>query len=129
MSSRPQFQPKSVMNTNGQAGASMAADIVSDITIVLKLSLVSYAINWSGATPVGVISVEVSNDYSQNADGTTNNPGTWNTLPLSAPTAVTGNTGNGFLDIDANAGYAMRVRYTRASGTGTMFCIVNAKVA
>lgn len=90
--------------------------------------MISYSIEWSGATPVGTMSVQVSNDYTQNADGSVRDPGTWNTLPLSAPTGVVGNTGNGFIDIFANAGFATRLVYTRASGTGTMNAIVSAKV-
>lgn len=124
MSSRPQFNPYPVI-----LDGDMSGNLVSEVTVVQKLSLVSYACSWTGASPVGAVSVQVSNDYSQNMDGTVKNPGTWNTLPLSAPTGVTGNTGNGFIDLDANAGYAMRLLYTAASGTGVFQAIVTAKVA
>ena len=124
MSSRPQFSPHSVI-TDG----SMAADIISEVTIIQKLSLVSYACEWSGTAPSGTVTVEVSNDYTQNQDGTVRNAGTWNELPLSAPTGVTGNSGEGFIDIYATGGYAMRLRYNRGSGTGTFNCIVSGKVA
>jgi len=107
----------------------MSGNITSKVTVIQNLSLVSYALSWSGATPIGVISVQVSNDYSQNADGTVRDPGTWNTLPLSEPTDVSGNTGEGFIDIDANAGFALRVVYTAGSGTGTLQCTVNGKVS
>lgn len=124
MSSRPQFSPHSVI-TNG----SMAGSLTSEVTIIQKLSLVSYAIAWSGTTPVGAISIQVSNDYTQSADGSVQNAGTWNTLPLSAATSISGNTGNGFIDIYATAGYATRLVYTRTSGTGTLNVIVSGKVA
>jgi len=78
---------------------------------------------------VGTMSVQVSNTYSQNADGTVNNPGNWTTLTLSAPTTVSGSTGNGFVDVDATGCYAMRLVYNRTSGTGTMNATINAKVA
>jgi hypothetical protein len=124
MSSRPQFNPYPVIINGNLSGT-----IVSAVTIIQKLSLVSYSMSWTGASPVGVISVEVSNDYTQNGQGTVLNPGTWNTLPLSAPTAVTGNSGVGFIDLDANAGFAMRLRYTAVSGSGTINAFVNAKVS
>lgn len=124
MSSRTQLNPYSVI-TNG----SMAGNITSSVTITQKLSLVSYAVSWTGTAPVGAMSVQVSNDYSLYPNGLVNNAGTWNTLPLSASTAVSGGTGNGFIDIDANAGYALRLVYTRTSGTGTMNATVTGKVA
>ena len=124
MSSRPQFSPYSVITD-----ADMSANITSQVTIIQKLSMISYSITWLGTAPIGAISVEVSNDYSQNADGSVKNAGTWNALPLSTTTNVSGNSGNGFIDIDASAGYALRVVYTRTSGVGIMNCIVSAKVA
>lgn len=124
MSSRPQFNPFPVI-TNG----SMAGNIISAVTIVQKLSMISYDISWVGTAPVGAMSVQVSNSYSQNADGTVRNAGSWTTLVLSAPAPVSGNTGNGFIDVDATGAFAIRLVYTRTSGTGVMNAIINAKVA
>jgi hypothetical protein len=107
----------------------MASSITSKVTIIQKLSLVSYAISWTGTSPVGSMSVQVSNDYTQNEAGVVLNAGTWNTLPLGGTYGVSGNTGNGFIDIDANAGYALRLVYTASSGSGTMQAIVTGKVA
>jgi len=107
----------------------MSTDIVSDITIIQKLSLISYTIVWNGASPVGAMSVEVSNDYSQNADGSVKNAGNWVTLPLDASAPVAGNSDVGFIDIDLNGGYAIRLRYTQVSGTGTMQATVAGKVS
>lgn len=91
--------------------------------------MISYDISWTGSTPVGVMSVEVSNTYSQNGDGTVRNAGNWTTLTLSATPTVSGNTGNGGIDVDATGFYAIRLKYTRTSGTGTMNATINAKVA
>lgn len=124
MSSRPQFSPFPVI-TNGD----MSGNITSAITITQKLSMISYSVSWVGTAPVGAMTVEVSNDYSVNADGSVKNPGTWNALPLSAVCTVTGNVDNGFIDIDATAGFALRLVYTRTSGTGSMQATVAAKVA
>lgn len=124
MSSRPLFKPHKVV-TNG----SMAADIVSEVTIIQMLSLVSYSISWVGASPVGTISVEVSDDYAQDAAGIVKNPGNWSTLPLSTTASVAGNADSGVIDIQQIPAYAIRLRFTRASGTGTMQATVSGKVA
>ncbi len=125
MSSRPQFDPHSVI-TN----VSMGASITSEVTIVNKLSMISYDISWTGgSTPIGVMSVQVSNTYSKNANGSVRDAGNWTTLTLSSTTNVSGNTGNGFIDVDATGAYAIRLVYTRSSGSGVMHATISAKVA
>ena len=124
MSSRPQFTPfQAIVNGN------MSGKITSEVTIIQKLSMISYAFTWVGTSPTGTIDIQVSNDYSQNGDGSVKNAGTWNSLPLSSTPSVSGNTGNGFIDIDSSAGYAVRAVYTAISGTGTLQAIVSGKVA
>lgn len=124
MSSRPQI-PQFPVITNG----SMAGSITSQVTIIDKISMLSYAVSWTGTTPVGTMTVEVSNDYKINVDGTVRNAGTWNTVPITPAATVSGNTGNGFIDIGATGAYAVRLVYTRTSGTGTMQAQINCKVA
>jgi len=128
MSSRPLLQPMIVIGGNSGVSGNMASNITSLVTVISNQSMMSYEYTWSGTSPIGVVSVQVSNDYSQNADGTVNNPGNWSTLPLSATPAVTGNTGTGFIDIDSLAGYAIRTIYTATSGTGTMTATYKGKV-
>lgn len=123
MSSRSILAPFSVI-TNG----SMSTSLISKVTIMQHMSMLSYDISWAGTAPVGVITVQVSNSYSINPDGSVKNAGSWTTLTLSSPTNVSGATGNGFIDIDATAGYACRLVYTRTSGTGLLNVIVNGKV-
>lgn len=124
MSTRPQFTPAIVINA-----VSMGASITSSPTIIQKLSMINYSVSWAGTSPVGVITVQASDDYALNSDGTVKTAGTWNTLPLSDTCDVSGNTGNGMIDIDQLAAYAIRLVYTRTSGTGTMSAIISAKVA
>lgn len=124
MASRPLLKPFQVI-TNGD----MSADIVSEISIIDNITGVSYAVTWSGSSPVGTCSVEISDDYTENADGSERNPGTWNTMPLSPAPTVSGNTGNGYIDILGTVGYAIRLRYTSTSGTGSMQAIVTGKVS
>ena len=121
-STRAPLKPFSVI-TNGD----MSANITSAVTIIQNTPLVSYDISWTGTSPVGEMTVEVSNTYSVNPDGTVRNPGNWTTLTLSAPTTVSGSPGNGFIDLDVTSAYAVRLKYTRTSGTGTMNAVIAAK--
>ncbi len=97
--------------------------------------MISYQLVWAGTTPIGAASVEVSNDFSLNPDGTIKVAGTWTTMPfnLNGTTVtsipITGNSGSGFIDIDATGAYAMRLVYTATSGVGTLAVTINAKVA
>lgn len=124
-SSRPIFAPYPVI-TNGDMSQ---ATIISKVTVIQNLSMASYDISWTGTAPVGTLTVQVSNTFTQNADGSVRTAGNWTTLTLSTPTTVSGATGNGFIDIDANAGYAIRLVYTRTSGTGVLNATINGKVS
>lgn len=130
MSTRTSFRPQSVI-TNGN----MASSITSQVTILQSITGPSYSLSWSGSTPVGTVSVQVSNDYALNPNGTVHNAGTWNTLTLdvsgSAVTSipVSGNTGTGFIDIQKTNAYAIRLIYTAGSGAGTLQVIFNGKVS
>lgn len=84
---------------------------------------------------MGTVSVQVSNDYALDAKGDVANSGTWNTIffidtagSVATSFAVSGNTGNGQVDIQTGA-YAIRTLYTRASGTGTLQVTVSGKVS
>jgi hypothetical protein len=125
MSTRPNASIAAIVNGN------MTTTLTSIVTIINNLSMMSYAYEWSGASPVGTISVQVSDDYSEYPNGQVNNPGTWNTLPLSTgnSVAVTGNSGNGGIDILQTGFYAIRTVYTPASGTGTLQCEYQGKVS
>jgi len=124
MASRPILPPFAVIS-NGD----MSTILTSKVTVIQNLSMLSYALSWAGASPAGSVSVQASNDYAQDASGAVQNAGTWTTLPLSASTLVSGNTGTGFIDIDSQAGYALRLVYTPASGIGTLQVVANGKVA
>lgn len=130
MSSRPLIAPKHLV-----VDQSMAASFNSAPTITQMLSMISYDISWSGTSPVGTISVECSNTFKLDPAGGTLVTGNWTTMTLdyngSSVTSipVTGNTGNIFIDIDETAAYAIRIVYTKTSGTGTMNATVAAKVA
>jgi hypothetical protein len=129
MSSRPLIAPFKVI-TNGD----MSANITSKVSIISNISMLSYAYSWAGSSPVGTITVEVSNDYTVNGAGTVSNAGTWTALTfvsagsVVSSLAVSGNTGTGFIDIDAISAYAIRTKYNFTSGTGTLQATVAGKV-
>ncbi len=122
MASRPILTPHPIL-----VDESMASSITSEPTIITNLSMLSYDISWAGSTPVGVCTVEVSNTYSKNVDGSARDPGNWTPLPISG--AVSGNTGVGYIEIGAISAHAIRLVYTRTSGTGLMNAKVNGKVS
>lgn len=123
MASRPLIAPHSVI-TDGD----MASDIISEVTIITNSTLVCYAVSWAGTSPLGECQVQVSNDYKVNAAGTVQNAGTWTTLTLSATATVSGNTGTGVIELASLASYAIRLRYARTSGSGTLQAVLTAKV-
>lgn len=124
MASRPIASPTQVI-----VDGDMSGNITSRVTVIQNLSMLSYDISWDGTAPEGTISVEVSNTYSQNSDGTVRNPGNWTALPLSTNTDISGDTGVGFIDIDALGAYAIRLVYTATSGVGVLQATINGKVA
>ena len=130
MSTRTNLRPQSVI-TNG----SMAANLTSSVTLLQSLSAVSFMVYWSGTSPVGTCSVQVSNDYAVGPTGAVINTGHWATITLNqsgTPTttiAISGNSGTGFIDVDPTGAYAIRLIYTASSGTGTFNAVINGKVS
>lgn len=130
MAFRPELKPFKVI-TNG----AMSGNITSAVTIIQKISMLSYAYSWTGTSPVGAVSVQISNDYSVDTQGNTSVAGTWNTITFySAGSAVTsvavsGNSGNGQIEVFQTGAYAIRTVYASTSGTGTLQCTINGKVS
>lgn len=129
MSTRSNLRPQPVI-----VDGDMSGDITSDPTILQSLTVGAYSYSWSGTSPVGNISVEISNDYALNPDGTVKNAGTWTQIYFTlngssvvneAP--VSGNTGTGIIEWSTGA-YAIRTKYSRDSGTGTLQSVINGKV-
>lgn len=111
-------------------GNSMAGNITSQPSLIPLCGTVSYQIVWTGATPVGAVSIQGSNDYSI---GRVLNPGHWDTLTVEyagSPTTsipIVGNSGSGLIDITATGIYAIRLVYTATSGTGNLIVTVFAR--
>ena len=129
MSSRPLISPNTLSPLIN--GASMAAPITSRVTIIQMLPGISYDLVWTG-TPVGTFTVEVSNTYRENADGSVAAAGSWTVIPAASfsgtyPTPA-GAPGNGFLDVVGTEAYAIRLVYTPTSGAGNLTVVVAGKV-
>lgn len=124
MASRPIITPYQVI-----VNQSMAGTVFSTPTIVQNCSLVSYDISWSGTSCAGILLVQGSNTYAQNAAGQQAVAGNWNTLPLSSTPTISQNSGNGGIDIDATGWYAIRLVYSPTAGTGTINATISGKVA
>lgn len=128
MSDRPFQKP---VAGNVLTAGDMSGNLTTEPTILNQKTMCSYSLTWAGTSPVGTVSVQVSNDYALSPNGTLQAAGTWNTLTVNlagSPVTtipISGNTGTGFIDIDATAAYAIRLIYTFASGVGALnvtFC-------
>jgi hypothetical protein len=131
MSTRTNLRPTPVI-TNGDMSA---ASITSKATVLQSITKFSYEVRWTGSSPVGTLAMQVSNSYSLNVDGSVGNAGTWIAVPLDingsevSSIPVSGNADNGFIDCEVQGGYAVRLVYTKVSGTGTLNATINGKVS
>ena len=121
MSNRPFIAPNiRAPLVNAQ---SMATSITSPASFINTLSGISYDVSWTGS-PVGTFSVQVSNSYTQNPDGSVANAGNWTTIPSSGfigtLPAPSGSAGNGFIDVVGTEAAAVRLVYTAVSGSGNL---------
>lgn len=105
----------------------MATSLTSPVTIITNITDIGYDISWTG-TAVGAFSVEVSNTYSIDASGAVQNAGFWTPLTLTGTVNPAGTDDNGFIDIQGVSAFAIRLVYTRTSGTGTLNSVVVGKV-
>lgn len=109
----------------------MASDITSSPSMLLERAGCSFQIVWSGTSPVGTVAIEGSNDANINSGI---DAGTWEPLPILYSGAsvnsipLSGNSGKGMIDMLITAIYAVRVKYTATSGTGTMTVTMMSKV-
>ena len=82
-----------------------------------------FLVNWSGTTPIGVLTVEASN--SSVNDFRAGNE-VWSELDFGVAINVTGNTGNHELNFTSLPFKWIRIIYTTTSGIGTMSAHFNA---
>lgn len=121
--------PKNVLSPiNIVSAGDMSGNVTSSVTEILFLDNVSIQINLLSGSPTGSFDVQVSNDFSRNPDGSVRNTGTWNSLPLTISLAISaGSPSTLFADITETAASAVRLVYTRTSGTGSFNAILAGK--
>lgn len=132
MSSRPMIKQHPVI-----VDGDMSGNLTSTPTLLPLLTVGCYTYSWAGTSPIGTLSVEISNDYNPNPspNGGHSNAGTWtaiyftlngSTVVNSAP--LSGNTGTGVIEWSTGAA-AIRTKFTFTSGVGTLQSVINCKVA
>lgn len=107
-------------NVSGQhivTAGDMSADIESPVIDVRRHDSGVLQLIWTG-TPTGTFVIESSASY--DPDAPLVSPGTWDPLPLTATPTASGSADHAFLDFLAINFPFMRVKYTFASGTGSL---------
>lgn len=102
----------------GTAGANMATagTQTSNVTEVLNMDNVAIIANWTGTSPVGVLTVQVSNDQI-----------VWSDLDFGSSIAVSGNSGSHDLVMNQLPHTYLRAAYVKTSGVGTLYCSLTLK--
>lgn len=104
------------------AAQSMAANFSTAPTDIRYQDNITYQVNVTSGTGIGVMDVEVSSDYNP----LTSNAGNWTALGV-AYRAVIDGTGVGVFDLNQLGPCYSRLTYTRTSGTGAMDIYVSGK--
>lgn len=107
----------------GSSGANLAGSVTSTPTVIRKQDNCGILVSWTGTAPVGVITIEVSNDY----DADHGVAGTWIALDFGTPIAISGATGSADISINQLPFSNIRAVYTRTSGTGTLIALLSCK--
>jgi hypothetical protein len=97
----------------------ISAATASSISRAMRCAVLdnmSFQTVWSGTTPVGTVTIEVSNDH-QETGGIVTNAGTWTALTTPAQLAVSGNAGNAVQQVVAGSFAFIRANFAKTSGT------------
>ncbi len=109
-------------------GASLSTSLTSQVIDIRYLDNVGIQIVLTGASnAVGVFDVQVSNDHTINADGSTRDAGAWISLPAVSETITSGSPSPIFLDLNQLGAAFIQLIYTRTSGTGTVVATLTSK--
>lgn len=102
---------------------SISTDQTSSTTNVTNLDRATIVLEWTGTSPVGVVTVEAQKKEIQNAIADTS----WIELDFGATIAISGNTGNHVLILDNLDFTDIRLQYVSTSGVGAMTATLTAK--
>ena len=96
---------------------SMASSQTSVTVNVINLDIASIFFEWSGSSPVGVLTLQA-----RNGEG-----GTWYDLDMGGTMSVSGASGSHQLQLTEIFFTDLQLIYTRSSGTGSMTATITAK--
>jgi hypothetical protein len=102
---------------------SISTDQTSSTTNVTNLDRATIVLEWTGTSPVGVVTVEAQKKEIQNAIADTS----WIELDFGTTIAISGNTGNHVLILDNLDFTDIRVQYVATSGMGSLTATLTAK--
>lgn len=117
---------KDVLNVKGFKvfdAVDISSNQTSEIVYVPYLDNVGIVVSWSGTSPVGELFVEVSNQQ-ENPNETM----TWVALDFGAQISITGNTGSHIINANQLPFNALRVRYARTGGVGSLTATLQVKM-
>lgn len=108
---------------------SLAADFVTDPTVINYLDNIAYQINVLTSDSTGTFIVQASVDYKVSTPGTQiANPGNWVDLPLSGTPVVSGADDSILINLNQLPFSAVRLKYVSdTAGTGTCEAYIEAK--
>lgn len=105
----------------------MAASATSPVIVIAYMDNIGIQLQWTGA-PVGTFSFEISLDYAASQPGgAVSNTGTWIPLAVSPSITASGSADQAYVEINQSAATAIRIKYTRTSGTGALTGYISAK--
>jgi hypothetical protein len=96
---------------------SMASNITSSTVNVQNMDIASIHVSWSGAAPVGVLTVQARNGAQD----------PWYDLDFGSPISVSGSPGDHQIVLESLPFTDIQLIYTATSGTGTMTAAITAK--
>lgn len=97
----------------------MSGDVTSSVTNIEFIDNVGVQLNFTG-TPTGTFKIQVSADYKQNSQGVVTNAGNWIDLSFSTTPSASGSASQIYIDMTQLSAPYIRVKYVRASGSGTL---------
>lgn len=121
---------KNILQYKVASEQSLAANFISDPTVIKFLDNCSYQINVTTTNSSGTFVVQASNDYSINPNtNSVINAGTWVTVDLEGGVPYAAGASDSILiDLNQLPFNAIRVKYTSSvAGTGVCDIFLNAK--
>lgn len=103
----------------------ISGDVTSSSTNIEFLDSVTYLVQWTGSTPIGVLYVDVRQKTGGEPDGFNTS---WITLEFGETISVSGASGGHTISIENKAFTESRLRFVSTSGSGTMQATISGSV-